>query len=74
MQNFNSLSDNEVVIAHNAALERQAMAQESIDPCAICITVGRDGRAHYGRGQPAADMRARKWTFLSRTIHGFIGG
>ena len=68
------LTDNETVIAHNSTLERQAMAQEAIDPQAICITVGRDGRAHYGRGRPAADIRARKWTFLSRTIHAFIGG
>ena len=74
MQNSNSLSDNEVVIAHNAALERQALAQEAIDSQAICIAVGRDGRAHYGRGQLAADIRARKWTFLSRTTHAFIGG
>ena len=68
------LADNEVVIVHNNALERQAMAQEAIDPQAICITVGRDGRAHYGRGRPAADIRARKWTFLSRTIYAFISG
>ena len=39
------LADNEVVIVHNNALERQAMAQEAIDPQAICITVARDRKS-----------------------------
>ena len=40
-QNASMPTGGEIIIAHNAALERQAMAQESIDPCATCITVGR---------------------------------
>ena len=68
------MSDSAAVIAHNTDLERRAVAAEAIDPQNICITVGRDGRAHYGRNPTAAWLRARKWTFLSRTIRDFVGG